>query len=51
MNDGFIVRTDTQALQKINGWMPLQKRLVAVELKLSRVEEAISQAVNNFRLC
>jgi hypothetical protein len=34
-------------MQKLNGWMPLHKRLIAVELKLNRVEEAISQARNN----
>jgi hypothetical protein len=34
-------------LQKLNGWAPLHARVVAVELKLTRVSEAISQAVSN----
>lgn len=45
--DGFLVRTSRGRLQKLNGWMPLQNRLVAVELKLSRVEEALTQAKAN----
>jgi hypothetical protein len=32
---------------KINGWMPLHQRIVAVELKLSRIEEVIQQAMNH----
>lgn len=45
--DGFLVRNNRGRLQKLNGWMPLQNRLVAVELKLARVEEALSQAKAN----
>ena len=30
--------------QSVNGWVPLQKKIVAVELKLSRVSEAFQQA-------
>lgn len=45
--DRFVVRSSRNRLQKINGWMPLQERIVAVELKLSRVDEALRQAVNN----
>ena len=33
--------------QKLNGWMPLHRRLVAVELKLSRVSEALQQAISH----
>ena len=44
--DKFVVR-ERDRLQKVNGWMPLQKRLMAVELKLKRIEEAIRQAQNN----
>src|SRR5437879_1618059 len=33
--DGFVVCSSRCRLQKVNGWMPLQERLVAVELKLS----------------
>jgi len=42
--DRFVVYTQRRRLQKRNGWMPLQKRLVAIELKLSRIEEAFQQA-------
>lgn len=45
--DGFVVRSCRGRLQKVNGWMPLQDRLVAVELKLSRIEEAMQQAKSN----
>jgi hypothetical protein len=34
-------------VQKLNGWAPLHTKLVAVELKLDRVSEAVSQAVSN----
>ena len=45
--DGFVVRTTRGNLQKVNRWMPLQNRLVAVELKLNRIEEALQQARAN----
>lgn len=45
--DGFVACSSRCRLQKVNGWMPLQERLVAVELKLSRIDEAMRQAVNN----
>ena len=45
--DRYVVQSSRQRLQKLNGWMPLQKKLVALELKLSRVEEAMMQAVSN----
>ena len=45
--DHFVVSTSRGRLQKRNGWMPLQDRLVAVELKLSRIAEAMHQALNN----
>jgi hypothetical protein len=45
--DRFVVCSSRGRLQKINGWMPLQDRLVAVELKLQRIEEAMRQALNN----
>lgn len=45
--DGF-VRSDRRGqLQKLNGWVPLQETLVAVELKLSRIDEAMHQARMN----
>ena len=45
--DRFVVSSSRGRLQKVNGWMPLQDRLVAVELKLERIEEAMRQALNN----
>jgi hypothetical protein len=47
IEDGFVRSPDGNRLQKINGWVPLHKRLIAIELKLNRVEEALSQARNN----
>jgi hypothetical protein len=44
---GFVSCPSGDRLQRLNGWMPLHKRLIAVELKLSRVEEAMRQARNN----
>ncbi len=44
--DGFVLSKGNR-LQRLNGWVPLHKQLIAVELKLNRVEEAISQARNN----
>ena len=43
----FVRRTRNGSLQKRNGWAPLQERLVALELKLSRVEDVFSQALSN----
>jgi len=45
--DRFVTSSSGRRLQKVNGWIPLQERIVAVELKLSRVDEAMRQAVNN----
>jgi len=47
MADRFVISSGRGRLQKVNGWMPLQDRLVAVELKLSRIDEAMQQALNN----
>jgi len=41
----FIIQTETGSFQKLNGWVPLHNRLVAVELKLSRISEGIAQAI------
>lgn len=43
----FVRRTRRGQLQKLNGWMPLQRELITVELKLSRIEEAVQQAMSN----
>lgn len=47
VDDNFVVAGPRGRLQKVNGWFPLQDRFVAVELKLSRIEEAMHQARNN----
>jgi len=43
---GF-VKCEGGGYQKANGWMPLQRRLVAVELKLCRFSDVLHQARNN----
>lgn len=43
----FVLPTRNGSLQKINGWHPLHSRLISVELKLSRVREALDQAIAN----
>lgn len=47
VRDRFVRETRRGAFQKLNGWMPLQKRLVTVELKLTRVAEVLEQATSN----
>ncbi len=41
IGDRFVLLTSGGRLQEMNGWMPLQDRLVAVELKLNRIAEAL----------
>jgi hypothetical protein len=43
----FVIETPDGTYQKVNGWIPLHKRLVAVELKLTRISDVLHQAVNN----
>lgn len=43
----FVRYNRTNHLQKLNGWFPLHKRLVAIELKLTRVDEVMCQARSN----
>lgn len=45
---GFIVSPRRNAFQRVNGWLPLHERILAVELKLTRVSEAVSQATAHF---
>jgi hypothetical protein len=45
--DKFIQRTQFGSFYKLNGWMPLNKKLVALELKLSRVQDVLNQAIAN----
>ena len=45
--DKFVQKTPTGSFHKLNGWMPVQKKLVALELKLSRVQDVLHQAISN----
>jgi hypothetical protein len=47
MRDRFIKSTKRGSFQKLNGWAPLHFRIVAVELKLNRISEALGQAGSN----
>jgi hypothetical protein len=44
VRERFVVEHRAGAFQRVNGWMPLQRRLVAVELKLKNIDEAFHQA-------
>ena len=46
---GFVAFPRRGAVHKLNGWEPLQRKIVAVELKLSRPLEALNQATAHFR--
>lgn len=43
----FVVSPRKNAFQRINGWLPLHCRIAAVELKLSRFTDALSQAASH----
>lgn len=43
----FVKECDNGTIQRINGWAPLHRRLVAVELKLNRVQDALAQATSH----
>jgi hypothetical protein len=43
----FVTSPRRGQYQKLNGWAPLHLRIVAVELKLSRISEALVQASSN----
>jgi len=47
IKDKFVQEVRSGIFQKLNGWFPLHKRIVAVELKLTRISEVISQAHSN----
>jgi hypothetical protein len=47
IKDKFVQEVQSGVFQKLNGWFPLHKRIVAVELKLTRISEVISQAHSN----
>lgn len=43
----FLAEPRRGVVHRINGWEPLHSRIVAVELKLSRIEEAYNQALSH----
>jgi hypothetical protein len=43
----FVQVTPEGAFQKLNGWVPLHKKVVALELKLTRINDALHQAMNH----
>ena len=45
--DKFVRKTNSGLLIKLNGWMPLHKKLVALELKLSRIQNVLHQAISH----
>lgn len=45
--DKFVRTTNSGSVYKLNGWMPIHKKLVALELKLSRVQDVLHQAIAN----
>ena len=46
----FVRVTKNGSFQRVNGWLPLHKRLISVELKLHRIQEALLQAAANREL-
>lgn len=44
---GYVVAGERGRLQKKNGWVPLHRRIVAIELKLDRISEVFCQARSN----
>ena len=46
---GFVRDIRSDSFQKLNGWVPLHRRIVALELKLNRVEDAFVQAQSHLR--
>lgn len=47
IKDQFVIGSSQNRLQKQNGWMPLHKKILALELKLTRINDALHQAINN----
>ena len=43
----FVRESARGTIQKVNGWMPLHHRIVALELKLSRVQDVLAQAASH----
>jgi len=47
IEDKFVRVTKRGSFQKVNGWMPLHEKIVALELKLSRVKDVFYQAASH----
>src|SRR5271165_2659625 len=47
IDDHFVIRNSKGSFQKLNGWAPLHRRIVGVELKLSRISEVLAQAASH----
>lgn len=47
--DRFVRFSRRGSVQKVNGWAPLHSRMIAIELKLGRVQEALAQARSHLR--
>jgi hypothetical protein len=45
----YVIRPQRNGYQKVNGWLPLHKHIIALELKLRRVSEALMQAFSHTR--
>lgn len=43
----FTVETLAGMFSNVDGWLPMQKTLLALELKLNRIEEVLDQALSN----
>lgn len=49
VNDKFVHITYRGCFQKMNGWVPLHKKIVALELKLTRISDVMHQAISNLQ--
>jgi len=47
IEDKFVCVTKRGTFQKVNGWIPLHEKIVALELKLSRVKDVFYQATSH----
>jgi len=47
LRNGFVRWSAERSLRRMDSWAPLQRRIVAIELKLNRIREALAQANNH----
>ena len=45
--DKFVQRTSSGSIYKLNGWMPLHRKIITLELKLSRIQDVLNQAISH----